>query len=45
LSKLFDTPTGHNGLLNQPMEKRRFLRALAGSRQHIAVNKPLIRRR
>jgi hypothetical protein len=44
LSKLFDTPTRHNGLLNLLMEKRRFLRALAGSRRHIAVNKHLIRR-
>jgi hypothetical protein len=34
----------HNRLLNRLMEKRRFLRVLAGSRQHIAVNKHLIRR-
>jgi len=36
--------TRHSRLLNRLMEKRRFLRALAGSRQHIAVNKHLIRR-
>jgi hypothetical protein len=36
--------TRHIRLLNRVMKKRRFLRVLAGSRQHLAVNKHLIHR-